>query len=131
MKHERFHDDRLSPQENKAVEMQRNGASRAEIADEMDIDRKHLSTLFYTARKKGVDVPRIKAGQIGAGRRPRISIEYLEALHEKLVASGMRGNGLNRAMEERTGLSANCIKVRLWRWRKGIRPMRNLGEHAA
>lgn len=121
MKHESFHDPRLSPQENKAVEMLRNGFSRGEIAEEMDIDLKHLSVLFYGARQRGVDVPR--CGRNG-GRKPKVPIEELVQLDAKLRAHGMVGYSLMEAMRERTGLTANCIKVRLWRYKNGIRPKR-------
>jgi hypothetical protein len=111
--------------------MFRNGATRDEICDEMDIDRKHLSVLFHNARKKGVDVPRLKAWQRAAGRPPRVPIETLLSLQAKLKAHGLKGEALVGAMAERTGLSANCIKVRLWRWNKGIRPLYALREQSA
>lgn len=123
MKNEAFCDARLSRQQNKAVEMLRNGFSRAEIAEEMDIDQKHLAVLFYNARKRGVDVPLVHEGRNG-GRKPKVQIEELLQLDAKLRAHGMVGQSLMEAMRERTGLTANCIKVRLWRYRNGIQPKR-------
>ena len=126
MKAEPFYDERLSPQQNKAVEMLRNGFERWEIADEMDIDRKHLDVLFYNARQAGVDVPKAKGA--ARGRKPRVSIERLAELREQLTAAGFKNNGMLRTIAERVGLSETCVKVRLWRYDKGIQPKYARGQ---
>lgn len=131
MKHERFHDPRLRPQENKAVEMLRNGFSRAAIMDELDIDRKHLSTLFYRARKLGVDVPKVSSGpQSCAPPDGSIPIQKLVALRAQLERAGFKYAGMFRVMSERTGLSENCIKVRLWKYDHGLKPKYAEGHSA-
>lgn len=127
MKHERFHDDRLSPQENKAVEMLLNGMKRAEIADEMDIDVKHVSTLLSKARVKGVVVPKLRAGSPYRGKIP---IERLVEIRAALRARGFLKDSLWKTMSERTGLSINCLKVRLWRHDNGIQPKPLEGQAA-
>lgn len=119
MNREPFHDPRLAPQENKAVEMLRNGMSREDIADELDIDAKHLSVLFYNARRKGVDVPKAKAGNPGPGK---VRIEKIVELYDTLNKRGFKGAGIWRTMSERTGLSINCLRVRMWRYKKRIGP---------
>lgn len=115
MKHEPFSDPRLSPQENKACEMLFNGMTRAEIADELDIDYKHLSVLFYNARQKGVAVPKAPAGSRNPGR---VSIERINELYDDLERRGFKRAGLWEALAERTGLSINCLRVRRWRYFK-------------
>lgn len=123
MKAERFHDSRLTPQQNKAVEMLRNGFSRPEICDELDIDTRHLSTLFYNARTRGVDVPKFVCGpQRGRRVRSAIPIGDLVRLRETLTRNGFKYAGMFAVMAERTGLSVNCIKVRLWKYDHGQRP---------
>lgn len=127
MKHNAFHDARLTPQENKAVEMLLNGYRRAEIADELDVDVKHVSTVLSRARKKGVDVPKMRAGSPYRGSIP---IEKLEKLRADLKARGFLGDSLWQTMSERTGLSISCLRVRLWRWDNNIQPKREEGQAA-
>lgn len=115
MKHEPFYDERLAPQENKAVEMLLNGMTRSEICDEMDIDYKHLSVLFYNARTKGVHVPKAPAGSHNRGR---VSIERINELYDDLERRGFKRAGLWEALSQRTGLSINCLRVRRWRFFK-------------
>lgn len=119
MKAERFYDERLAPQENKAVEMLRNGMSRSEICDELDIDYKHLAVLFYNARAKGVDVPKAPAGSHNRGR---VSIERINELYAELEKSGFKRAGLWETLSKRTGLSINCLRVRRWRYFKANQP---------
>lgn len=128
MKHEPFHDERLSPQQNKAVEMLRNGFTRAEICDEMDIHPKHLSVLFYNVRRQGIDIPKAKSGNLRPGKIP---IQKLLALYATLEQRGFKGAGLWRTMSERTGLSINCMRVRIWRYHKGIGPRYAIEEGQA
>lgn len=122
MKHEPFNDPRLAPQENKACEMLFNGMTRSEICDEMEIDYKHLSVLFYNARSKGVAVPKAPAGSRNPGR---VSIERINEIYDDLERRGFKRAGLWKALSERTGLSINCLRVRRWRYFKGIRPKRD------
>lgn len=53
---EAFHDPRLSPQQNKAVEMLRNGFAYPEVADELDIDARHLNSVLSQARRRAPDL---------------------------------------------------------------------------
>lgn len=57
----RFHHPKLTPLQNKAVEMRRNGFSIEEIADEMEIGRPRVSVLLSEARRY-VDVPHYPRG---------------------------------------------------------------------
>lgn len=116
MKHERFHDARLSPQENKAVEMARNGFRRDEIADELEVCDNQVSVVLYNANKKGVFA---KIQQ----RKPKAcswSTERLFALYQ-------RGFSYTQ-IAERTGLTRNNVAVRLWKARRayGIEPLRKV-----
>jgi DNA-binding CsgD family transcriptional regulator len=52
---EPFFDERLSPQQNKAVEMRRNGFTNAEIADELDTSEEVVTVALSKAKAKGVD----------------------------------------------------------------------------
>lgn len=56
---EPFFDERLTPQQNKAVEMRRNGFTNTEIADEMDISESHVSVAIAKAKAKGVDIGKL------------------------------------------------------------------------
>ena len=128
MKAERFYDPRLSPQQNKAIELLRNGFKRAEILDEMDISSCHLSTLYNNARKRGVDVPKYAGCDY---RRGKVPIERLVEIRTQLAARGFKRAGLLRTIAERTGLTVNTVTVRLWRYDKGIRPKRAFEEGQA
>ena len=77
MNHQPFYDERLAPQENKACEMLFNGMTRDEIADELDIGRKHLAVVFYKVRKKGIEIPRGNSGAVGS--RARVPIDRMLA----------------------------------------------------
>lgn len=121
MKHERFHDDRLSPQENKAVEMLFNGMTRDEIAEEMDVYPAHVSVLFSMARRKGIDVPKLRAG---APYRGSITIERLAEIRASLMASDIPRGEILPTISKRTGITVNCLKVRFWRWDNNIQPKR-------
>lgn len=129
MKHERFYDPRLSPQENKACEMFFNGFSRADIMDEMDISRVHLSTLFCGARRKGGY--EISKDRTGPRASTAVPIERLVRLRAELMGRGFKGAGLHRVIAERVGLTENCVSVRLWKFDKGICPKRALEGQAA
>lgn len=126
MKHEPFHDPRLSPQQNKAVEMVRNGFSRAEIADEMDIDFRHLATLLSQSRSKGIDVPKA----IG-GRPAAVTTQQIIDLRDRLTRQGVPKWGMTPLIAKRLGLTPNNVAVRLWKYDKGIFPKRQSeGAHA-
>lgn len=130
MNHQPFYDERLSPQENKACEMLFNGMTRDEIADELDIGRKHLAVVFYKVRKKGIEIPRGKPGAVGS--RARVPIDRLVEVRSQLMKRGFMGAGLYRILAERVGMSENCVTVRLWRYDRGIGPMPQArGEQAA
>lgn len=105
MKHERFHDPRLSPQQNKAVEMLRNGFSRAEIEDEMEIGSKHLAVLLNKARKRGVDVPMGKRGRRNSGQTGA----QIEAIKGQLWSAGLKGFGSYAMIAERVGLTRGAV----------------------
>lgn len=103
--HEPFSDPRLSPQQNKAVEMLRNGFSRAEIAEELDISRAQLTSIWSKVRKRGVDIA------FGEPGRPQyVPAKYMAALQGTLKT--------NRNIAERMGISEGTAKLRLWRYRR-------------
>lgn len=107
--HVAFHDPRLRPQENKAVEMLRNGFSRDEIAEELDIDRGHLKTVLSRARRAGVYVPMAQY----QGRPPSEQLNRLVQLREQLRAAGHK-RGVYRLIAERVGLNENNVYMRLY-----------------
>ena len=49
---EAFSDERLTPSQNKAVEMRRNGYTNKEVADEMDIDEANVRVLLSKAKAR-------------------------------------------------------------------------------
>lgn len=121
---------KLSPQEAKALEMLNNGFSRADICDEMVITNQHLSTLFNQARRKGVAIP--KGRPPGNSRPGKVPIQRLMEIYESLEKRGFKGAGLYRVMSERTGISINCLRVRIWRYKNGRAPLyARQGEQAA
>lgn len=116
---EPFHDERLSPQQNKACEMLFNGWSRAEIEDELDISDKHLAQLFCKARKRGVWVDHATTR-----RRTGITTERLSELREMFKRNGCKW-GVYRLIAERTGLTQINVYMRLYyfdRRQQGAKP---------
>lgn len=113
MKHERFHDPRLSPQQNKAAEMIRNGATRQEIEDELDITPTHLRVLQARIRAAGVQLPEIaNKGQWGRRYGFKSDAELFE-MRETLRAQMGKRHGISKIMARRLGCSPNAINVRL------------------
>jgi len=103
-----FSDPRLTPTENKAVEMAKNGYSNAEIAEELMLSEANgASVVLAKARSKGVDVP---VAEIG--RPPETRDRILE-----LAQRGARPS----AIAEMTGKSVNTVKVTLSKARKALR----------
>jgi GNAT superfamily N-acetyltransferase len=135
-----FSDPRLTEGERKAVEMARNNYSNAEIADELDTSAATVSALLSKARAK--------IGQSAAGRgtpsgRPvEVSTERLVRMREELRRAGVPANktrGSDRTilkvMAERTGLSREAVKQRLWQYDRqvetGVRePLKSMGAVA-
>jgi DNA-binding CsgD family transcriptional regulator len=99
-----FFDDRLTPSENKAVEMRKNGYTAEEIADEMDTSRNTVDQLLFKAKAKGVE--------IGAAARDRRVDDVLELAKKGLT---------NKQIEERLGLNPGQAKVFLSQERGRIR----------
>ena len=103
---ERFFDERLTSQQNKAVEMARNNFSTSQIADEIDITEAHARVLLNQARTRGVDSPRAP----NAGMTSDWTTPQLIAMEER---------GLTRQqISARTGLSMNNLRQRLWQGRR-------------
>jgi len=108
-----FDDPRLTFDESKACEMYFNGFSRAEIADELDVSRDYLRVLLQRARAKAsVDIP---LGAAGAPSDAAMPIERLLEFRDQLRANGVT-RGINPRVALRFGLTANNVKVRLWRY---------------
>lgn len=74
-----FFDERLSPQENKAVEMARNGYSSFEIAEEMQVRPNQVAVLLSRARRKlegsGIDIPYSAQGRPLQGSRKQTVLD--------------------------------------------------------
>lgn len=104
---ERFHDERLTPTQNKAVEMARNGFSRAEIAEELMMSPNNVSVHLSNARKKGVDWPAARQGL-----EPSTSLDIL-----RLAETGIKPS----TIAERLGISRIHASVTLSRARKALR----------
>ncbi len=102
-----FYDPRLSPQQNKACEMLFNGFERWEIAEEMDISANHLSSLFYFARKLGVDVPKARPVTRSGATAPRVSTERLVFLSDYLGSMAAAGASV--------GLTRQAVSQRIKR----------------
>lgn len=109
--HEPFDDPRLTPQQNKACEMLFNGISRDDIADELDIEDRTLRRLFWGARQRGVAVPFGESGNTNPNSHP---IAKLLELRDELVRAGVK-RGVYPIIAERLGMTANAVKVRIWK----------------
>ena len=101
---ETFFDERLTPQENKAVEMRRNGFTVQEIADELDTSE--------GAVKKAISVAKAKGADIGDLARDTQTADIL-ALKAKQLS--------NSQIAQRTGISPDVIKVTLSKERRRLR----------
>jgi len=87
---ERFEDPRLTRQQNKAVELYRNGFSFQEVADELVVSHGHLSVLFSNARKiTGIDIPHQRAGPSRAAREMAVHLKE-QGLSNEVIAVRMR-----------------------------------------
>jgi hypothetical protein len=105
---ERFEDSRLKPDQNKRVEMGRNGYSNAEIGEEFGMSENAVSVEFTNIRRDlGVDIPHGRTG-----REPSTSIDILR-LAEKGVGPKVIG--------ERLGIDPTQARVTLNRARKALR----------
>lgn len=138
---EAFQDDRLSPQQNKAVEMALNNYSNAEIADELDVSLAQVFVVLTNARRRAPNVE-IEHARLGTtpgthGGRRTATIEEIVALHNRLARQGYSnklGNpvagrrNLNTVIGERLGLSPKNIAKRLSEYRAGLRDGRIKGE---
>jgi len=99
----RFMDERLTPQENKAIEMSRNNFLREEIAEEMDITNRHLGVLLSNARAQGIEVERLVGGP-KADANGWTAAQLFE----------MRQRGLTpEQIAERTGAPVGSVRVRI------------------
>lgn len=106
---EAFWDERLSPQQNKAVEMLRNRFPRSVIAEELDISLNHLSQIFRQARLRGVDLPAETAPWSGAGFGAQSGKMSTERMRE------LRAQGLTwRQIGDRAGMSAEAARGRVY-----------------
>lgn len=114
---EPFFDARLSPKQNKAVEMTRNGFSIAEVAEEMMIERRAVHRLLNIAERKGVQVDRVRAAA-----RAGVSLFTLVTVRAALLEAGHPKRGLAKAISDRTGVSENSVSVRLCRYDHGYGP---------
>jgi len=104
---EAFMDDRLTPSENKALEMRRNGFSTEEIAEEMDTSTNTVLKFISTAKSKGVEVEPIKRGP-PMNRTPDVL---------RLAEQGLRPN----IIAERLGLTRNNVSVLLTKERTRLK----------
>jgi DNA-binding CsgD family transcriptional regulator len=100
-------DDRLTPSENKALEMRRNGFSTEEIAEEMDTSTNTVLKFISTAKSKGVEVEPIKRGP-PMNRTPDVL---------RLAEQGLRPN----IIAERLGLTRNNVSVLLTKERTRLK----------
>ena len=104
---EAFMDDRLTPSENKALEMRRNGFSTEEIAEEMDTSTNTVLKFISTAKSKGVEVEPIKRGP-PMNRTPDVL---------RLAEQGLRPI----VIAERLGLTRNNVSVLLTKERTRLK----------
>lgn len=123
---ESFFDERLSPSENKAVEMARNNYTNAEIADELDTSPQTVAVLLSKARSK-IGSAIAPASPKGAGGRPGQPMDSMLRLRASLLASGLRvgkTKGTDRTlysvMGERLGMTAQAVKQRLWKYDRAV-----------
>ena len=128
-----FHDERLTPQQNKAVEMARNNHSNAEIADEMDISLEQAGVLLSQARGRIPELE-IEPGRGGTPGRSRgeqtATIEDIVSLYNRLSRQGYRNwkgrpplgaQSLNQIIATRLRLTPASVKVRLSRYNADVR----------
>lgn len=113
---EAFSHPDLSPSQNKAVEMARNGFSNGEIADEMDTSTATVAALISQARNKGIASPFGALSQRAGlfGRQPTATIESITKARNQLLAANYPRRGLNKILADRFGLSEATVRQRLW-----------------
>lgn len=100
---EPFFDPRLTPGQNKAVEMQRNGFSLQEIADEMDTTTGAVSVHLSNARRRGVEVGKFKTREATAQAEVlRLSERQVDGtlLSDAQIAERMRALGYRTTREQ-------------------------------
>jgi len=102
---EPFFDPRLSPQQNKAIELARNGFSFPDILDEMDISHNHLSEIFSRARDRGAFIPIVQ------GQRPSAATALADMVRMREKLRDMRG--WRQVAAERLGVKEGSLGVRL------------------
>lgn len=66
-RHAPFWDDRLTANENKTVEMRRNGYLNSEIADELDATNERVARHISKARRLGIAIPEVPKGRPPSG----------------------------------------------------------------
>lgn len=136
-----FYDERLSPQQNKAVEMARNNYSNAEIADEMDISSAQVGVLLSQAKSRvsGLEIPPSRRGAPSGQKNgnPTATIEEIVSLYNRLARHGYRNapgravlgrRNLNTVVAERLGVSVNSVTKRLSTYRADLEAGRTQGE---
>lgn len=101
----------LGRQERQAVTLRRQGLTTTEIADAMCLTTNHVSTVLTHAKRKGAAIPRVP-------RKPapvKVPIERLVQIRAELLRAGYSRYGMAAIIATRTGLTTNCVKVRLWK----------------
>ncbi|MGE0830318.1 MAG: LPD23 domain-containing protein, partial [Hyphomonadaceae bacterium] len=117
---ERFYDPRLSPAENKVVEMGRNGLSRDEIIEEMGFTvPNQLDVVLSDVRKKGAHAPHVEVYKQVEGHTP---LADLVRARDSVKATEGR-NALN-VLGERFGMRPKTIGIRLWWFDKAMKGLR-------
>lgn len=110
IRHERFWDERLTPSQNKAVEMARNGMLRDEIAEEMDVSPNYVSVLLQLARARGARIGRLKLRP----HREAVPIDVLLRARQRLLDAGVKW-GVYSRLAEQFGITPSAVAQRFWK----------------
>jgi hypothetical protein len=101
----------LGCQERQAVELRRQGLNNVEIAVIMDRSPDHVGVVLSAAKRKGAVFPPLARRPLYRGKVP---IARLVQIRTELRRAGYGKHGMYGLIAERVGLTANCVKVRLW-----------------
>lgn len=103
----------LGRQERQAVTLRRQGLTNIEIAVIMDRSGDHVGVVLSNAKRKGAVFPPIKRGN----RKDLncVPTARLVKIRSELLRAGYSPYGMIAIIAERTGLTKNCVKVRLWK----------------
>lgn len=127
----RFYDPRLTPQQNKAIELGRNGFTPEEIIDEMELPTaNHLWSILSQAKARGAELPTKKLTGtrrvLNPNSRDANAVPLSKLIDAYNAVGG--GRGANAIVADRFGLTPGNVNVRLWKYNSITNKLNELAE---